>query len=218
MKTAYSLAALLLLLSVPTTAQENSKLYFLVSGGISQPEAPAFFQDTWKDGTSFGAGAGYRITPHLSFQGLVNYDEFDFDSAGVTAMILDGVDLGPLAEFVDIDISGGSASVLSLSGELKASLKEDPDRVSPYVTIGAGVADVKLSDTTFKTSIFGIEVDEMQIEGASETAAIATAGLGLDMPIGERVGAFVEGRYQKTLTEGDSTDFGSLRVGVRVKR
>lgn len=213
MKIACTLTTLLLLLSVPTMAQEDSKLYFLVNGGISQPEAPDAFKDGWKDGTSIGGGVGYRFSPHLSVQALVNYDRSELDGE----RLLDEAGLDPIPGFIDINLSGGDTSVLSLSGELKASLREDPDRVSPYVTIGGGVADVKVSDVTITTSFFGIELEET-MEGMSETAVMATAGLGLDMPIGERFGAFIEGRYQTNLTKGDATDFGSVRAGIRISR
>ncbi|MCZ6727618.1 MAG: hypothetical protein O7A98_09745 [Acidobacteria bacterium] len=52
----------------------------------------------------------------------------------------------------------------------------------------------------------------------SETSAMATVGGGLDIPIGERLGAFVEGRYQTNFTEGDSMNFGSFRAGIRINR
>ena len=211
MKNACTLTALLLLLSVPAMAQEDSKLYFLVTGGISQPEAPAVVANNWKDGISVGGGVGYRFSPHLAAQAVVNYDRFDFDGAGLLA------EFGPMPDFVDINIDGGEASVLSLSGELKASLREGLDRVSPYVTIGGGVAEVKASDIVISTSIFGLEFTET-VPGASETVAMASVSAGLDIPIGRRFGTFVEGRYQSNFTDGDSTDSGSLRTGIRVNR
>lgn len=213
MKTVFTLTALLLLFSVPTMAQEDSKFYYLVSGGISQPEAPDVFKDGWKDGTSIGGGVGYRFSPHLSVQALLNYDRFELDGN----RLLDGAGLDPIPDFIDISINGGDTSILSLSGELKASLREDSDRVSPYVTIGGGVADVQVSDVRISTSFLGIELEET-VAGMSETAVVATVGLGLDMPLGNRLGAFVEGRYQTNMTDDDTTDFGSFRAGIRISR
>lgn len=213
MKTACSLTALLVLLSVPTMAQEESKFHFIVNGGLSEPDAPAEFKAGWKEGSNIGGGIGYRFSPHLAIQGLVNYDRFSVDSE----RLLSELDLGPLPDFVDLEVTGAETSVLSLSGELKASLVGDPNRVSPYVTIGAGVADVKVGDITISTSFLGIEIEET-MAGISETVAMATVGAGLDIPFGERLGAFVEGRYQSNFTEGDTTDFSSIRAGIRIKR
>jgi opacity protein-like surface antigen len=212
MKTTITLTAMLLLLSVPTEAQEDPKLYFLVNAGLSTPNAPDAFENTWKDGTSIGGGIGYRISPRLAIQGLVNYDSFEFDGQKILAEF----DLGSLPG-VDVNVSGADTSVLSLSAELKAALRADPNKASPYVAIGAGVADVDVSDTVISMSFFGFEMAET-MPGMSETAATATLAGGVDIPLKGRYGAFIEGRYQANFTEGDSLDFGSVRTGVRIRR
>ena len=217
MKIACTMTALLALLSVPTMAQEESKFHFIVNGGLSEPDAPAEFKAGWKDGSNIGGGIGYRFSPHLSVQGLLNYDRFSVDSEG----LLSELDLGPLPDFVDLEVTGAETSVLSLSGELKASLVGDPNRVSPYVTICAGVADVKVGDITISTSFLGLEIEieiEETMQGVSETVGMAAVGAGLDIPFGERLGAFVEGRYQSNFTEGDSMDFSSFHAGIRINR
>lgn len=212
MKTAIALT-ILLLLSIPSMAQEDSKLHFLVNAGLSTPDAPDAFKSGWKDGTGIGGGVGYRFSPRLSVQGLVNYDRFGLDSQKILAEL----DLGSLPPGVDVNVSGADTSVLSLSAELKASLRAGPNRASPYVTVGGGVADVQVSDTTISASFLGIEFTET-LPGRSETVAMATVAGGVDIPISDRYGAFVEGRYQTNFTEGDSLDFSGFRAGLRISR
>lgn len=57
---------------------------------------------------------------------------------------------------------------------------------------------------------------EQTVEGESDTKGMATAGGGVDISISERVGVFVEGRYQFVFTD-ERTDFASFRGGVRIR-
>jgi opacity protein-like surface antigen len=146
---------------------------------------------------------------------------------------LDPRDLG-----LSIDVQGANVTILSVSGELKASIFGDPDKVSPYVMGGFGIAHLSTSDTTsslatpelelntydylygdtsfyYDLSQFDIDITTT-IEGESETKMTAIICGGVDIPISERVEFFAEGRYQLNFTEDDRTDFASLRGGVRI--
>ena len=80
------------------------------------------------------------------------------------------------------------------------------------------MARVSKGDTTASVSFMGIR-DEETLEGESETKVMASIGAGFEM-LGERVGIFVEGRYQFNFPEFEEgrTDFASFRVGVRIRK
>jgi hypothetical protein len=62
----------------------------------------------------------------------------------------------------------------------------------------------------------GVKLLEETMEGESETKLMATFGGGVDIPISERIGAFVEARYQINFTSEESTNFAVFRGGVKI--
>jgi opacity protein-like surface antigen len=216
MKRFVVLSCALFLFSVPASAQEESKFHFLANGGLSLPQSPDAFKDGWSSGFNLGGGVGYRLSRHFTVQALVNYDRFPFDEAGVMDLVIDEVGIDPRDLGISVDIQGADASVLSVSGELKASFIGDPDKISPYVIGGAGIARLSISDTRFTGSVMGVELLDETLEGESETNWMATFGGGVDIPLNQRVSLFFEGRYQLIFPEGDSTGYASFRGGAKI--
>jgi opacity protein-like surface antigen len=205
----------LVLFSAHANAQEESSFHILFNGGYSLPQKPDIFKDVWNNGFNVGGGVGYRFVSWLTVQGLVNYDRFSIDENGVSNLFeeefgvgLSGLDLG-------LDFQGGQISLLSLTGEVKASFVADPSKVSPYVVGGGGVGRLSIDDATVAISFLGERLEET-LEGESETKAMATVGGGVDIPIGGRIAVFVEGRYHLVFTSEERTDFAGFRGGVRL--
>lgn len=236
MKRGIAFCIALLLFSVPAIAQDDPTIYFLVNGGLSLPQKPQIFKTAWKQGFNVGGGMGYRFARQFSVQALVNYDRFPFSEAGFMDLFTEEVGIDPRDLGLSLDVQGANVTVLSVSGELKASVFGDPDKVSPYVIGGFGIAHLSTSDTTlsltsldlvlnyydylepsfyYNPALYGIDFTET-IEGESETKMMALFGGGVDIPIGERVGLFVEVRYQFNFTEDDRTDFASFHGGVKI--
>ena len=131
MKRGILVCGAVLLLAVPAAAQEESKLHFLVNGGLSMPQKPDVFKDAWSEGFNVGAGVGYRLSRHLTIQGMVNYDRFPFDEQALLDMAEEELGIDPGEFGISIDVTGAEASALSVSGELKVAFVGDPSKVSP---------------------------------------------------------------------------------------
>lgn len=215
MKRRVLLCSALFLFSVPAIAQEESNLYLLASGGLSLPQNPDPFKDGWSNGFNVGGGAGYRFSRHLAVQALVNYDRFPFDEQGLFTLFTEEFGFDPRDFGLAIDVQGAETSVLSISGELKASFVGNPSKVSPYLIGGVGMSHLSIGDTTFSDSFMGVVLVEQTVEGESVTKGMATTGAGVDISISERVGVLVEGRYQFVFAD-ERTDFASFRGGVRI--
>jgi opacity protein-like surface antigen len=216
MKRGILTCGVLLLLAVTATAQEESKLHFLLNGGLTIPQQPDFFNDGWKQGLNVGGGVGYRLSRHLTVQAMFNYDRFPFDEDGMLDALTAELGLDPRDMGFTFDITGADMSVVSVSGELKASFVGDPSKISPYVIGGGGIAHLSMSSVTMTGSFLGMQLAEETMEGESETALMATVGGGVDIPISERLGVFVEARYQFNFTSEELTNFAGVRGGVKI--
>ena len=216
MKRGIFTCGLFLLLAATATAQEESKLHFLLNGGLTIPQSPDVFKDGWKQGFNVGGGLGYRLSRHITVQATVNYDRFPFDEEGVFDSFTEEFGFDPRDLGISIDITGADMSVLSVSGELKASFVGDPSKISPYVIGGGGLAHLSLGSATFSGSYLGQELVEDAMGGESETKLMATIGGGVDIPINERIGVFVEARYQFNFTSEELTNFAGVRGGVKI--
>ena len=215
MKRSVLLCCALLLLSVHANAQEDSNVQILLNGGYSLPQKPDIFKDVWNNGFNVGAGVGYRFSGRFTVQGLVNYDKFSVTDNGIMDILTEEIGFDPSELGLEINLQGGSVSVLSLTGEVKVSFVEDPSKISPYVIGGGGLGRVSTDDVTVALTFLGESLEE-SIEGESETKAMATVGGGVDIPIGERAAVFVEGRYQFVFMSDERMEFVGIRGGIRI--
>jgi opacity protein-like surface antigen len=106
-------------------------------------------------------------------------------------------------------IDGGSVNILSVNANLKWSLLPIPV-VSPYLTGGIGLAQLNTGDLTVKyngSSVGGFP----KVEGQSKTAF--NVGAGVDLKLGG-VALFAEAKYTWILTEGNSTKYIPISVGI----
>ena len=96
--------ALLLIVSMPTWAQNQIKPVVYAGGGIDLLLSPDLLKDYWKMGYGFGGGVGIQVKPNLELIGRVSFNTFPFDAdkflddmdapAGVS---VDGLTSAPLS-------------------------------------------------------------------------------------------------------------------------
>jgi hypothetical protein len=193
--------------AAPATAPQAEKVKrvsIYVGGGIAFPMSPSGFSDFWGMGFSFGGGLGYAFSPSLAFVGLVDYNNFALDGDAILAASGFGG--------MGISISGGSASIFSVSGNLKANLIPTPNSLSPYFIGGIGYSTVSTGD--FTLSAGGLSITE---SGFSESHASILFGVGLDIPASEALDIFLEGKYGIVFTEDQTSNYIPLRAGLKVK-
>jgi opacity protein-like surface antigen len=219
------IVGLVAFLAVSASAEERPKLELFASGGLATPLTPSFFKDSWKNGWGVGGGAAYRFNSRLAIEGRIDYDELAFDQAGFEDLVFGGIGIVPVDFGLGVEIEGADVSLLSFVGDVKFSIVGDDKRISPYVMGGGGIGRLATGETTIRTTflpIYELYLDpaffpfEDTIEGQSETAPLITFGAGVDFRASRRITIFVDGRYQRLFTEGEPTDHGSVRGGVRI--
>lgn len=195
---------LLLVTTANILAQGTNKLEFYCNSGISFPAAPDEFTDYWRMGFNFGGGIGYSVTPNLTLIGYFDFNGFRFDDDKFLR------DYG--FSGYGISISGGEASIITFSGNLKATLQTRPSQVRPYFCGGIGLFKLSIGDVT----VYG-PGGSATAEGDSETAFSVLFGAGIDFAIGERMDLFIEGRYVIGFTEDESTQMFPIKLGIKFR-
>lgn len=193
-------------------AQEESKLHFLLNGGVTLPMAPDVFDEIWRKGVNLGGGVGYRLSHRFSVLARVNYDRFQPNKHGLIEFLEDEAPLF-IFELGISELSGADTSIFSVSGELKISVLGHSEKTSLYLIGGFGLAHRSIQDVVMSVRYF--EITET-IEGESETAACVTFGGGFDVPLAGRFRVFVETRYQMSFTDEDRTDHVTFAAGLRI--
>ena len=174
------------------------------NSGFSLPSAPVEFSDYWKSGFNFGAALEYPLSPKVIFQGCLNYNRFPLNEDQFLSE--DGL------SGLDISIDGGAASIITVSGNLKAPLSIQGSSVSPYLVGGLGIFRLSVSDITVR-----YQGQSGRVDGASETALLFIFGTGLDFTISPKVNMFFEIKYGIGVTEGESTKYFPVKIGLSFK-
>jgi len=182
MKNSMKLAAFAGLLAFPFTVQAQRSLSVGVSGGVSVPMGDL----------ADAVDMGYNVTGHiyytrsttkLGFRGDVGYDSWEG--------------------------KGGSAaydanrSSLSFVANGTFSFGESTAAMRPYVLVGAGMYNTKLS-----SEAAGVE------SSSKSTDAGIQGGLGLTFKL-SGFNTFLEARYVNVFSEGSSTSFAPIVFGIR---
>ena len=200
------LAALLVLASA-VAAQAQVKPVVYAGGGISTPMAPDFFSDYWGMGYNVGGGLGIQINPSIEVTGSVFFNSFPLDDEKLIE------DAGASGEGVTVD--GLDFQSLEFGIDLKYILMaSNPDaKFLPYLTVGAGMSNVKFTDVTVTG---GDDSITLPAGDMSETDFALNGGAGFNYMFSPKAGIWVEGRYTVVMTEGDSMQYIPVRAGVKL--
>jgi opacity protein-like surface antigen len=197
--------ALVLLVSISilsTSSAQNVSLSF--HGGMAFPTSPSEFSSYWSSGYNVGGGMSYYLFPFIEVRGQVEYAEFQLDAV----TILEEAEIPPGL----VTITGGEVSGLFLSGVLKILPLPDAPIVRPYGLVGGGFAALSVSDVM--VSALGVSES---VSGASEKAAMAIVGAGIDIVVSPSVDLFLEGRYIITYTEDEQLHLLPASFGIRIR-
>ncbi len=179
------------------------KMEINVSLGLSIPSAPSEFSDIWDPG--FNGGIGFEI-PVVSVFRLTANAEYNNFSLDKNALLRKAGASGS-----GIELSGGSATIYTISGNAKLLLSNSTQSVVPYVSAGIGSFHLSFDDLKLSYSFL---IETIESESQSELSALFTFGINIPFQ-GENRGAFVEAKYVNGFTENESTKYVVLKAGLR---
>jgi opacity protein-like surface antigen len=201
MRTVKTTLLAILLFATTALAQDEKKVTLSLGGGISFPSQPSLFSNYWKMGFNFGAGIGYPLSPSVSLVSSFDYSNFAFNDED----FLRDNGFGGYG----ITISGGSATIISILGNIKASLAQAPGSVAPYLLGGLGLFSISTSDLTVSAGGLSLSVNS-----ESESAFSILFGAGIDIPAGETTTVFLQAAYSVGFTKNESTNYVPVKAGV----
>ncbi len=203
MKKLIFLAATLLVLSPVSHAA--SPVRFGVQATAANVNVPKPLNEIYGFGYGGGVHLDFNLPVLLSFRLQGDYVRFSPDQ-GKYQQLLASLVGGTVAS--DFSIDGGAISLWSVYANVKSSFLPLP-LISPYITGGAGVANLSSSDATIKyqgqtvTGVPGV---------AGETKFSANLGVGVDVKVG--VELYVEARYTWIFTSGETSTYVPVSIGI----
>ena len=189
-------------------AESPSKtLEISLAGGMSYPYLPGDFKNYSKKGTNIEGGIGYSLQPgSLGYGALslnVGYSTFSFDQSAFQSSG------SPMSANTTIS----SIKMLTATATFKGIFSKTKKSIAPYFLLGAG-AFYTMIDTTVSTSA---NPPSSNITTDRTIAMTWTLGAGLNFPVTERIGLFVEGRYVMCVTGNLGRQYFPVNVGLLVR-
>lgn len=193
------LLAILIAFSAGSAIAQVPTPFSLYAGGaISLPQSPDGFKDGFKTGYHGSIGVGYKLMPNFQLVGKLEYHTFkvNFDNM-------------PGAE----GYTGGTNKLwmYGVDGRYQFSLPAAP--ISPYVLGGVGFANIKQSEFDGPTSLTLSVLNEAVSQ--STTKMYWNLGAGTTLATGPSLSLFAQVRYVSIATEGESSSFIPITLGVK---
>jgi opacity protein-like surface antigen len=185
-----------LFLISPLRAQIDSSIFlkteFALTGGSSYPYLPKDFADSWTKGWNAGFQTGILFKPGTLGYGsvLVLFDanRFTFDNVKYRNTLYQN----------NILISKNPTWAYSVMANVRGTVSGWSERVHPFFLLGFGVMNVSSGEITVGGDT------TYTVEGKKHTMIAWDIGIGLDFPITDQVGFFVETR--SVLGVGDESN------------
>jgi opacity protein-like surface antigen len=155
-----------------------------LAGGVSFPYLPEQFRDYWKKGWNTEIGYGYSMSPgaigYSSLLATIGYSRFAMDVTGLETK------LNLLQK--NISLTRNPTTVFTILLSYKGAFSPSKRMIAPYFLIGIGYLHLSAGaigasgDTTFS------------IDAQSASAFTWTFGVGIELPVTERIALFVQGK------------------------
>jgi hypothetical protein len=207
MKYIYATAIVIMLVSTSAISQTDSSTIktpeFSFSAGPVVPYLPYPFKNFWKAGYEINAGYGYTLSAgswgYGSIYGVVGYDRFPFDKSGLTTELK----LNPN----DV-IEGNATTALTIMAVAKGTFTKDKQAIAPFFTVGIGYMNVTSGEITFA----GVTARPKDTRGG----VAYQVGIGLDVPVNEKVKLFAEGKFLMGFTSDPGRQYFPIVLGARI--
>ncbi len=206
MKKFFWTLAVLLILSAVSMAQvgtPSSPLSFYAGGALSLPTSPQGFSDGWKLGMHGILGAGKNVSPRLQLIGKLEYHKFSADEATTTANI------GP-------NVDGGAINTWMYGIDGRINLGAPVVPIKPYALGGIGIANLSFNEYTTTDTSLSSAVTAANSGVESMSKVYFNFGGGVEFAMGPKTSFFVQARYVSIATDGGSTAFIPVTVGLKI--
>jgi opacity protein-like surface antigen len=172
---------------IAVQAQGKNDVY--VGAGLSLPLNPQSFSDQWNMGYNGGIGYGFGLTHAFSVIGSLEYNYFTIDKKK------------------NADITGGSVSIVTISGNVKCKPVSGSNPISPYLLGGLGFFYLSTSNEAVGKTLIK--------SGDSESAILILLGAGFDFHINNTDNVFIEAKYGVGFAKKENTTYLPVRIGLR---
>ena len=207
MKKFFWTLAVLLIMSAVSMAQvgtPSSPLSFYAGGALSMPTSPAGFSDGWKLGMHGMIGAGKNVSPRLQMIGKLEYHKFSADAAATTA------------NFGSPNVDGGAISTWMYGVDGRINLGAPVVPIKPFALVGLGIANLSFNEYTTTDTSLSSAVATANTGAISMSKVYFNVGGGVEFAMGPKTSFFVQARYVSIATEGGSTTFIPVTLGLKL--
>lgn len=195
-----TLIALLVMsaVSMAQVGRPGSPVSWYAGAALSMPTSPQGFTDGWKLGLHGMVGAGFNVAPKIQMVGKIEYHKFgyDFDAANIS------------------NAEGGGINTWMFGVDGKMNLGAPAVPMKPYVLGGLGIASLKFNEYTSTDTALATSLNS-GTTGETMSKVYFNFGGGVEFPMGPKTCFFVQARYVSIATEGSSTAFIPLTVGLK---
>lgn len=176
------------------SAQVPTPFSLYAGGALSLPNAPDDFKDSFKTGFHGLVGLGYKMGPGFQLVGKAEYHKFAFDFTG-----LSGLD-------------GGDSKMWMFGGDGRLAFGLPAAPIKPFVFGGVGLASIKYDDFGGNVTLATARNDALP---DTQNKVYYNIGAGVELKAGPSFSLFAQGRYVSIATEGNSTSFIPITVGLK---
>lgn len=193
MKKVFLTLAVVLIFAATGSAQVSTPVSIYAGGALSVP-ASGDFNAGWQMGYHGAFGLGYKLAPNFQVVGNLEYHHFFFD----------------MADFMGLDGGDTKVWMYGVNGRYSLGLPVVP--IKPFFIGGAGIAKMtwdEFEGPTLITATLNAAIPE------SVNKVYFNFGGGLDLKVIPTLSLFIEARYVSIATDGASTAFVPMTVGLR---
>ncbi len=198
--------------STASTSSRTTQEVF-ITGGMSFPYLPTTFKVNFWSGQTFGAGFGLKFSPgsagYSKVYAAAEYNLFKFDEQTYLSTVKSSPDSSILNNNPGFTASQRPVKVFTLSFNYQGTFTGLTDIVSPYFLIGIGY--MYLSEPPLLTT----PSSTLQTDGVTRSTLSWSVGFGLDFPITESIGAFVQGKSMLGNINDVTWQYFPVNLGVR---
>ncbi|HUN66066.1 MAG TPA: hypothetical protein VMW43_08175 [Bacteroidota bacterium] len=193
---------------VPVRAQIDSSRFLTtdiaLTGGPTYPHLPLDLRDYWTKGWNAGAEIGFNFKPGPLGYGTVLLDadmnRFTFDNAKYRSTFYQ----------TNIMVTKNPTWMYDVTVNVRGTITGWSSRIQPFFVLGVGYVKISGADVTVSGDT------SFTHPGESRSGFAWTGGIGIDFPVNDSFGIFVEARSVLTVVDPTRQYF-PVSGGIRLR-